>query len=70
VIASNPVAALEALAHWFANDRAELQRMAENSRRLGRPDAAEKIADLLWNAGQTPRFPRREELIKWPFFDL
>ena len=39
----------ERLAHeliWLANDRAQLARMAEASRRLGHPDAANRVVDL------------------------
>ncbi len=39
----------ERLAHellWLANDRAQLARMAEASRRLGHPDAASRVVDL------------------------
>jgi 1,2-diacylglycerol 3-beta-galactosyltransferase len=43
---------LETVYHWLDADRALLAERAENARRLGCPDAAHNIAELVWTADQ------------------
>ncbi|MGC8779890.1 MAG: MGDG synthase family glycosyltransferase [Anaerolineae bacterium] len=53
------LAALTAMCHWLERDRALLSERAANARRLGRPDAAYRVADLAYQAAQLG-MPRRE----------
>ena len=48
VLANDPTEVLEAMAHWLEKDRLQYQQQAENARRLGRPQAAFDIAELVW----------------------
>ena len=48
VLAEDPTEVLEAMAHWLEKDRHHYQDQAENARRLGRPQAAYDIAELIW----------------------
>jgi UDP-N-acetylglucosamine:LPS N-acetylglucosamine transferase len=58
-----PLAFLEGMAHWLADDARLYHRRAANARRLGKPEAAFAAADLIWQvAGARPanhraRFP-------------
>ena len=44
----SPLEVLETLAHWMGNDGKLMKEHARNARRLGRPDAAYKVAELAW----------------------
>lgn len=59
VYAATPMDALASLAHLFARDGALLEEFSQNAARLGRPQAAFEIADLLWEAAQ--QGPTRKE---------
>ncbi len=48
VLAKDPIEALEAMCHWLEDDRRLYHRMAQNARRLGRPEAAFDAARLIW----------------------
>lgn len=45
-----PQAVLEAMERWLADDGKVLAARAMNARRIGRPEAAFKIAEIAWNA--------------------
>jgi 1,2-diacylglycerol 3-beta-galactosyltransferase len=49
VLANNPTEVLEAMCHWFENDRALYNQQALNALRLGRPLAAFDTAKLVWS---------------------
>jgi 1,2-diacylglycerol 3-beta-galactosyltransferase len=50
VLAEDPVAVLETVCHWLDHDRRGYERQAENARRLGHPQAAFEVANLVWAA--------------------
>jgi 1,2-diacylglycerol 3-beta-galactosyltransferase len=47
-IARMPLDMLETLYHWLSNDAQLLQTRANNARKVGRPQAADEIAELAW----------------------
>jgi 1,2-diacylglycerol 3-beta-galactosyltransferase len=47
-IARTPLDMLETLYHWLSNDTQLLQTRAQNARKVGRPQAADEIAELAW----------------------
>ena len=47
-VARMPLDMLETLYHWLSNDAKLLQIRANNARRVGRPQAADEIAELAW----------------------
>lgn len=49
-LATEPLEVLETLAHWTMNGAQVLNERAANARRLGRPQAAYEVADLVWQA--------------------
>ncbi|MGD8625116.1 MAG: glycosyltransferase [Anaerolineae bacterium] len=51
-LTEDPMSVLETVYHWLDADRALLAERAENARRLGCPDAAHNIAELVWTADQ------------------
>ncbi len=53
VLASDPIEALEAVAHWLEQDGRHYRQQAENARRLGRPRAAFDITELIWDLATT-----------------
>ncbi len=58
-----PLALLEALCHWLLDDGRLYTERAKNARRLGRPDAAYRAADLVWELAQKePEIARRDTL--------
>jgi 1,2-diacylglycerol 3-beta-galactosyltransferase len=52
VIAGDPIDALETLTDWLANDGAGLARATQKARALGKPGAAQAIADLVLQLAQ------------------
>jgi 1,2-diacylglycerol 3-beta-galactosyltransferase len=48
-VARMPLDMLETLYHWLSNDAQLLQIRANNARRVGRPQAADEIAELAWS---------------------
>ncbi|TLN11538.1 hypothetical protein FDZ74_10500 [bacterium] len=46
----SPIQMLETLAHWTANDCKLLHERARNARRLGRPNSAFDVAELVWRS--------------------
>jgi len=52
VLTENPVAVLEALAHFTADNQAELKLASTAAARIGRPQAAFDAADIIWLAAQ------------------
>jgi UDP-N-acetylglucosamine--N-acetylmuramyl-(pentapeptide) pyrophosphoryl-undecaprenol N-acetylglucosamine transferase len=44
---------------YFLQNRGDLSRMESNSRRLGRPDATERIADLVEELGEWSQSPTK-----------
>ena len=50
VLVDGPVAALEMVFHWLMDGHALLRQRAENACRLGRPHAAERVAELAMTA--------------------
>lgn len=52
VLVRKPMETLELIAHWMMNDGEKLQSIAENAKKLGKPQAAFEIADLAWSAIQ------------------
>jgi 1,2-diacylglycerol 3-beta-galactosyltransferase len=69
-VALEPLAFLEAMAHWLVDDGRLYRQRAENARRLGRPDSAVAAADLIWQAAQNRasepanRFPISRSALK------
>jgi 1,2-diacylglycerol 3-beta-galactosyltransferase len=55
VLTNNPTEVLEAMSHWLEKDHVLYQQQAQNARRLGRPQAAFEIADLVWGLTTTPQ---------------
>ncbi len=47
---TTPMQVLETMSHWMINDRALLKVRAENSRKMGKPDAARDVAQIVWKA--------------------
>lgn len=47
-VARMPLDMLETLYHWLGNDAQLLQTRAHNARKVGRPQAADEIAELTW----------------------
>jgi 1,2-diacylglycerol 3-beta-galactosyltransferase len=47
-VARMPLDMLETLYHWLSNDTELLQTRAHNARKVGRPQAADEIAELAW----------------------
>jgi 1,2-diacylglycerol 3-beta-galactosyltransferase len=66
-----PAAALAALYHWLADDRALLKERTAAAAALGRPDAAFDVAERVWEAAQRgPQTTRhstkdRTRLVTW-----
>jgi 1,2-diacylglycerol 3-beta-galactosyltransferase len=61
-LALSPLEVLETMAHWMKNDRKLMKERAVNARRLGRPDAAYKVAELAWqlaNKGPVDKHGKR-----------
>jgi UDP-N-acetylglucosamine:LPS N-acetylglucosamine transferase len=52
-MAEDAVAALACVFHWLDRDAALLAERAANARRLGRPHAAYRVAELAWQAAHT-----------------
>jgi UDP-N-acetylglucosamine:LPS N-acetylglucosamine transferase len=69
-LALEPLALLETMGHWLADDRRLFHERAGNARRLGRPEAAFTAAELLWQAAETGvarrgrRFPISRDKMK------
>jgi UDP-N-acetylglucosamine:LPS N-acetylglucosamine transferase len=47
-VTGQPLELLETLCHWLLDDGRLFQERAAHARRLGRPDAAYRAADLVW----------------------
>lgn len=47
-----PLDMLQTLAHWMANGEQLLKERARNARKLGRPNSAAIVADLVWRSAQ------------------
>ena len=47
-VARMPLDMLETLYHWLSDSGKLLQIRADNARRVGRPQAADEIAELVW----------------------
>jgi 1,2-diacylglycerol 3-beta-galactosyltransferase len=47
-VARMPLDMLETLFHWLSSDAHLLQTRAHNARKVGRPQAADEIAELVW----------------------
>jgi 1,2-diacylglycerol 3-beta-galactosyltransferase len=56
-LARSPLAALEILSHWLADDQALLKERAQAARTLGRPESAYTIADHIWAAAERGPLP-------------
>jgi len=61
-LAENAVEALVHLCHWLARDAAELKERAAHARRLGKPAAAYRVADLVWMAAMEGASTRQRRL--------
>jgi len=61
-VALEPLAFLETMAHWLADDRRVYRQRAANAARLGRPQAAYDAADLIWQAAHEGVRPRRSRI--------
>ncbi|NTV36739.1 MAG: hypothetical protein HGA53_07285 [Anaerolineaceae bacterium] len=51
-LASTPSEALEVLSHWMMDNQHLLKVRAENACKIGRPDAADVVAKILWQAAE------------------
>jgi 1,2-diacylglycerol 3-beta-galactosyltransferase len=54
-----PLAFLETMAHWLADDGRLYRERAANARRLGKPEAAFAAADLIWEVARSGATRRR-----------
>jgi UDP-N-acetylglucosamine:LPS N-acetylglucosamine transferase len=54
-----PLAFLEAMAHWLADDARLYRQRAANARRLGKPESAFAAADLIWQVAGSRTTDRR-----------
>jgi 1,2-diacylglycerol 3-beta-galactosyltransferase len=50
VLARDPIEVLETVCHWLEKDKSLYHQQAENARRIGYPQAAYNVADLIWAA--------------------
>jgi 1,2-diacylglycerol 3-beta-galactosyltransferase len=55
--AADSISVLETMYHWLDQDGALLADRAENARSLGRPHAAQGIAEIVWNARESMSMP-------------
>lgn len=46
-IVNDPIAMLETVAHWLMDDAAELKRITENVKRIGKPRSSLEVADII-----------------------
>ena len=53
-LAKDPLEVLEIMCHWLDKDRALFAERSKNARLLGRPQAANTIAKLVWAAALAP----------------
>ena len=53
-VARDPLEALEIMCHWLTKERELYQVRRQNARRLGRPQAASDVANLVWAATAEP----------------
>ena len=58
----DPIAALETVCHWLVHDAAELAERRVRARRVGKPDAAFRAAELAWQAALTGPQQRERRL--------
>jgi UDP-N-acetylglucosamine:LPS N-acetylglucosamine transferase len=58
-LALEPLAFLETMSHWLADDARLYHERATNARRLGKPESALAAADLIWQVAQTRTTERR-----------
>jgi 1,2-diacylglycerol 3-beta-galactosyltransferase len=49
-LVEGPLSVLESAYHWLENDGALLEERTQNARRIGRPQAADEIAEKIWKA--------------------
>lgn len=47
---TTPMQVLETMSHWMINDQALLKERAQNSQKMGKPDAARDVAQIVWKA--------------------
>jgi len=59
VLVEDPMSVLQTLRHWTLDRRRELQGFAMRAQHLGRPRAAEWVAQLLWAAAQRGPIDKR-----------
>jgi 1,2-diacylglycerol 3-beta-galactosyltransferase len=62
-LAPDPLAALACACHWLERDGAMLTERTANARRLGRPGAAVRVAELTWEAAQVGCQRREHRLL-------
>lgn len=65
-----PLALLETLAHWLADDSALLREHARNAAAVGRPNSAGEAAALVWEAAQRGPQARRHRLGRASLIEL
>jgi UDP-N-acetylglucosamine:LPS N-acetylglucosamine transferase len=59
-VARMPLDMLQTLYHWLSNDTELLQTRAHHARKVGRPQAADEIAELAWTlAASTTRMSQK-----------
>jgi len=62
-LATTPFQVLETISHWMINDRVLLKERAENSRKMGKPNAAYDVAQIVWKAAQEGPVDRHKQRI-------
>ena len=62
-LASEPLAALQCVFHWMEHDGALLSQRSANARKLGRPNAAARIAELAMHYAQQGTSAREHRLL-------
>jgi hypothetical protein len=51
-MAGNPVEALQVLSHWMMDNQRLMHTRAENACKIGKADAADVVAKILWQAAE------------------
>jgi len=62
-LVSDGVEALRVICHWLEREGSLLAERAANSRRLGHPEAAGRVAELTWEAAHQGPKPRKHKFL-------
>lgn len=62
-LVADGIEALKVICHWLERDGSLLTERAANARRLGRPGAAARVAELAWEAAHEEMKPRKHKFL-------